>query len=286
LSIEVRNAVEGLQGGTHRSLHIGPSIEFSEHNRYAPGDDLRSVDWKAVARTDRFFVKAHEREAQVACHMLLDCSGSMNYRGTRARYGKLEFAKILLGAMGHLLIRQGDAAGLTAFAGSRVDHLPPRNNPGHLQVFMEHLARVEATSNTVTNYDAPLNRAANQLRQRGLIVLASDLWGSTTETEVALAGLAARRHDIVLFHILSPDEVDLPFEGNMSFQGLENEGRIVAEPALVREDYRQAVAEQRDAWRKVAQKAGIDLVSAVTSMTPAAVLAEFALRRKRQQVGR
>jgi len=285
LTIRVRRVVEGLQGGDHASLHIGASVEFAEHKKYSPGDDIRNIDWKALARTDRYFVKTFEREVTLRCLMLVDCSASMGYRGTRAELDKLAFAEVLLGAMAHVLVRQGDAVGLLPFADSPADYLPPKRRPEHLPILMSHLAVLEPARDGATGFVEAIRTAAERAGRRAMIALATDLWGAGKETEVALKSLAARGHDVVLFHVLSPDEIDLPFERAATFAGMEGEGVVDVNPALIREDYRAAVDAVRERWRRTSGEAGIDLVQAVTSSAPQAVLADFAIRRHRAAVG-
>jgi uncharacterized protein (DUF58 family) len=285
LTIEVRRVVEGLQGGGHASLHLGASIEFAEHKKYSPGDDIRNIDWRALARTDRYFVKTYEREVTLRCLMLIDCSASMGYRGTRADYSKLRYAELLLGAMAHVLVRQGDAVGLLPFAGRPLDYLPPQRRPEHLPRVMSKLAVLSAAEEGDTGFGVAIRHAAERAGRRAMIVLATDLWGAGRETEIALKSLAARGHDVVLFYVLSPDEVDLPFERATTFTGLEGEGDVDVDPALIREDYRHAVMQVRDRWRRVSGEAGIDLVHAITRATPLAVLGEFAARRHRAAGG-
>lgn len=281
LKIHVNKAVEGFQGGTHRSLHMGPSVEFSEHNRYSPGDDIRNIDWKALARTDRYFVKAHEREAQLTCMLLLDCSGSMSYQGTRTRFTKIDFAKILLGALGHLLVKQGDAVGMLGFAQTQTSQLPPRSHPGQLPILLERLARCTAIVDGKTQFDGILKTAQERLGHRGMLVIASDMWQVDEQTEIILKGLVNRGHDVSIFHILSPDELDLPFDKTVQFTGLENEAALLAEPALLRNRYIKALENEQARLALLARQAKIDLITATTSMLPYHVLANFAARRTR-----
>ncbi|MBW2277305.1 MAG: VWA domain-containing protein [Deltaproteobacteria bacterium] len=213
--------------------------------------------------------------------MLVDCSASMGYRGTRAELDKLSFAEVLLGAMAHVLVRQGDAVGLLSFAGSPAGYLPPKRRPAHLPVLMSQLAALEPAQSGATGFAEAIRTAAERAGRRAMIAVATDLWGAGKETEVALKSLAARGHDVVLFHVLSPDEVDLPFERAATFAGMEGEGEVDVDPALIRDDYRTAVSEVRERWRRTSGEAGIDLVQAVTSSAPHAVLADFAIRRHR-----
>lgn len=286
LTIEVRRVVEGLQGGGHASPHLGASVEFAEHKKYSPGDDIRHIDWRALARTDRYFVKTHEREVHLRCLMLIDCSASMGYRGSRARLSKLEFARVLLGAMAHVLVRQGDAAGLLAFADAPLDFVPPERRPDHLPALFKRLARLRPAAGGGTDYGAAIRRVADRAGRRALVVLASDLWGGGRETEVALASLAARGHDVALFHVLSPDEIDLPFARAATFVGLERDGEVEVDPALIRADYRRALDRVQERWRQTGGKAGIDYLFVNTATRPEQALAEFAARRHRARRSR
>ncbi len=281
LTIQVRRVVEGLQGGDHASMHIGASVEFAEHKKYSPGDDIRHIDWRALARTDRYYGTTHEREVTLRCLMMIDCSPSMAYTGTRAKMSKLDFARVLLGAMAHVLVRQGDAVGLLPFAAEPMTCLPPDRRPEHLPVLMSRLASLRVPEKGGTGFGAAVRQAAEQAGRRAMIVMASDMLDADRDAEIALSGLAARGHDVVLFHVLSPDEEDLPFEQVTHFVGMESAGGAVVDPALVREDYRRAVMRERERWRQVSGKAEIDLVFAGTGGSPINVLADFAGRRHR-----
>ncbi|MBN2525401.1 MAG: DUF58 domain-containing protein [Deltaproteobacteria bacterium] len=283
LKIQVVAAIEGFLGGAHRSLHLGPSVEFSEHNRYSPGDDIRNIDWKALARTDRYFVKAHERDAQLTCLMLLDCSGSMAYQGSRTRFTKFDFAKILLGALSHLLVKQGDSVGVLGFAEELTVMLPPRSHPGHLPVVLERLASASVRANSQTRFAHVLKHAQARLGQRGMLVLASDMWQLDNEAEIILKGLAHKGHDITIFQVHSPDELDLPFDQTVAFKGLERETGVVAEPALLRHEYMNALKAEQARLSLLTREAKVDLVGAGTAKQPYEVLVEFATRRSRSR---
>jgi uncharacterized protein (DUF58 family) len=281
LTIEVRRVVQGFLGGSHSSLHQSSSVEFAEHKKYNPGDDIRHIDWRAFARTDKHFVKTREREVILSSLVLLDCSASMGYAGSRAGSSKLDYARVLAGALAHILVRQGDAAGLLPFGAKALPHVPPIGRPEYLPALFSRLAQVSAGSGGKTGYAEALHSAADQLRNRALIILISDLWGADREVEIALASLSSRGHDVAILRLLSPDEVDLPFDRTTEFVDLEDGARVEVDPALIREDYRRALADDRERWRRVAGQADIDLMHAVTSAPPESVLAEFAARRHR-----
>ena len=283
LKIQVIAAIEGFLGGAHRSLHMGPSVEFSEHNRYSPGDDIRNIDWKALARTDRYFVKAHERDAQLTCLMLLDCSGSMDYQGSRAGFSKFDYARILLGALSHLLVKQGDAVGVLGFAEKTTVSLPPGSHPGHLPLVLERLAAAEVQPDSRTRFAEVLKNAQSRLGQRGMLVLASDMWQMDDEAEIILKGLAHKGHDITVLHVQSPDELDLPFDQTIEFRGLEQESALVAEPALLRHDYMAALAQEQARLMLMTRQSRVDLVAANTAKQPYEVLVDFAARRSRSR---
>lgn len=280
LQLKVRKVVEGLQGGSHPSRHFGASVEFAEHKKYTPGDDIRHIDWRALARTDRYFVKQQQREVVLNCLLVIDCSASMGYRGDRARASKLEYAAELLSAIAYLLVRQGDAAGMLSFASRPERFIPPGRRPDQLSTLMRHFALIEARHETATGFVDALREVAAHGGQRGMIILASDLWGADERTEHALAGLAARGHDMAVFHVLDPDELDLPFSEPASFVGMEGEPRLDIDPIQIRADYRRAVGEVVEGWRRFSGKSGIDFVQAPTHLPPATVLSEFASRRQ------
>lgn len=279
LSLKVLKVVEGLQGGNHSSPHFGASVEFAEHKKYHPGDDIRHIDWRAFARTDRYYVKQYQREVVLQCLMVLDCSASMGYGGTRARTSKIGYAVELLATLAYILVRQGDAAGLMTFDAHLGHFIPPVRRPDQLSAMMAHLAGASAATGGATGFLEAISHAAGRASRRSMIVLASDLWGAERESEVALAKLAARGHDVVVFHVLDPDEVDLPFSSPAVFRGMEGESDVAVDPALVRQDYRKAIGAVKERWQRVCGEAGIDLCPALTNAPPENVLSEFLARR-------
>jgi uncharacterized protein (DUF58 family) len=281
LTIKVRRVIEGLQGGAHPSLHFGASVEFAEHKRYSPGDDVRNIDWNAYARTDRYFVKQHQKEVVLSSLLLLDCSASMGYQGSRSPTSKISFASELLATLAYVLIHQGDAAGLLTFSSQPDLFIPPGKRPDQLALLMRHFAFVKAKEKSVTNYSDAIGRAAGHAGKRALIVLASDLWGAGRETELALARLSARGHDIALFHVLDPDELDLPFNFPTALRDMEGDKTVDVDPTQIREDYRQEVKRTIDRWRRFSGENGIDYVHAPTSLSGVSVLSEFAGRRQK-----
>lgn len=278
-SVRVRKVVEGFLGGAHASLHFGASVEFAEHKKYSPGDDIRHIDWRALARTDRYFIKQQQREVILRCLLVLDGSTSMAYRGSRALASKLEYAAELQAALAYVLMRQGDEAGLLFFAEKISQFVLPSRRPGHLKELFSFFATITPSKSPGTALPEAITLAAERAGRRAMVVLATDLWSSPGETEAALARLASRGHDVALFHILDPDEVDLPFRGPVTFVGMEGESPVNADPALIREAYREQLAAEQSKWRHLCGEAGIDLYIIRTDEPISTVLAEFAGRR-------
>lgn len=283
LNIAVRRVVEGLQGGAHASAHLGASVEFAEHKKYSPGDDIRHLDWRALARTDRHYVKQHQKEVVLRCLSLIDRSASMNYRGARARASKFRCAVELVAAVSHIVIRQGDEAGLLVFDDGVRKFLPPGRRPDHLTAVMTELALLEPADGGSTSYGPALAQAAECAGRRAMIIVAGDLWGCDGRDEVFLKQLSARGHDVAVFHVLDPDEIDLPFERPGLFRGLEGEPEVELEPALVRDKYREEVAAFRGRWKRLCAESGIDFLTARTDRGTVAIISEFVTRRRRRR---
>lgn len=237
LGFSARKAVEGLLSGVHRSPHRGASVIFVEHREYKPGDDLRLLDWRAYARSDRHQIKRFEQETHLRATLVLDISGSMAYGGGERRT-KAEHAATLLGALAFLLVRQGDAPALAVIT-TRVDaRLPARTKPAHLDEVLRTLA-APPVDGTPTSLRAALTEVAERAGRRGLVAIASDLLDFDERALEPLTYLVGRGHDVVLFHVLDPDELELPFDEPARFVGLEGEPTLDADPEALREAYRR-----------------------------------------------
>ena len=238
----------------HRSLHHGASVEFAEHKEYAPGDELRHIDWRAYGRIDKYYVKRFEEETELRGYLLLDTSGSMGYAAA-GRPSKLDHGKLLCAALGYLLLRQKDQAGVLAFAADVGAYLPPRGHGAHLADLCQRLQALQAPPGGATDLPRALAFLSEVARRRALVVVVSDLLPPPGEGDPALlaehlsrlrallSGLRARRHDVVVLQVLDPDELDLPFEGSNWFEDLEpgGAGRLLVDPADVRRIYRDEV---------------------------------------------
>jgi len=254
LELRARTIVEGLLSGLHRSPFKGFSVEFAEYRQYMPGDDLSTMDWKVYARTDRHYIKKFEEETNLDCHVLLDVSGSMAY-GSRG-ITKHEYSQCLAAALGYLMNRQRDAVGLAAFDDAIRVLLPASSRSGHLRSLLVPLDQL--TLGSVTNVSKPLHQLADALTKRGMVVLISDLLDEPDSVIRGLKHFQFRGTDVVVFHVLDPDEIDFPFEKTTRFEDLETHDEVMAVPALVRSAYLKAVQDLIGKYRRELGTVGID----------------------------
>lgn len=242
LELRARLVVEGFVSGLHRSPYKGFSVEFAEHREYATGDDLRYLDWKVFGKSDRYYIKRYEEETNLLCHVLLDTSESMDF-GTEA-VRKFDYAATIAAALSHLVIEQGDAAGLVTFGDDVRAVLPPGNSSAHLRHVFDTIETSKPQGKT--DVGKVLVRLADQLRKRGLVVLVSDLVGDVEEILRGLRQLRSRKHDVIVLQVLDPAEVEFPFEQMTMFEGLEEFPDLLADPKSLRKSY----LERLDAFRK------------------------------------
>ncbi len=281
LVLAARRAVEGLGSGQHRSPHRGASVVFVEHREYRPGDDPRLLDWRAFARTDRHTIKRFEQETQLRAMLALDRSGSMAYPAHAGAHTKAAHAATLLAALAYVLVRQGDLAGALTFADAPGTPLPARSRPGQVEAIVGALAAPPA-SGTTTDLAAALTSLAERAGRRGFVAIASDLLDLREGALDPLAQLSARGHDVVVFHVLHPDELTLPFDEPTRFEGLEGEPSIDADPTALRERYQQEMQRFLDECRARCTATGARYVLARTDVPAEHTLAETLRARGRR----
>lgn len=237
LRLELRRlSAEGHSAGRHRSAHKGLSHDFAQHRAYAPGDELKTLDWKVFARQDRYYVKEYQAENVLTTHVLLDASGSMGFsHGGRAP--KWELACRLALSVAYLVIGQGDAVGLSTFDVDLKDALPPRASFSHLELMDTALSKREPGGET--DLARVLERAAARIKRRSLVVVVSDLLGDPERVAKVVRALKARRHEVVVFQVLDPAERDFPFEGPTVFESLETAEELFCEAGAVAGLYRR-----------------------------------------------
>jgi uncharacterized protein (DUF58 family) len=255
LELKARTIVEGFLSGLHRSPFKGFSVEFAEYRQYIHGDDLSTIDWKVYARSDRYYVKKFEEETNLDCHLMIDVSGSMAYGGHHGM-SKFEYGACLAASLAYLMNRQRDAVGLTAFDENIVAMLPASSRTGHLRATLLTLDRL--TPGRATNVSKPLHQLADSLSKRGMVVLISDLLDDPDEVIRGLKHFQFRGTDVIVFHILDPDEIDFPFERVTRFEDLETSEEVSAVPAAVRSHYVREMGSLIERYRRELGGAGID----------------------------
>jgi uncharacterized protein (DUF58 family) len=282
LPVKARVIVEGALSGLHRARHHGSSVEFAEHKDYSPGDEVRHIDWRAYAKLDRYYVKQFEQETQLTAYLLLDASGSMGFRG--GGLAKLEYASYLLASLAYLLIKQRDRVGLSVFGDPALDgFVPPRARPRHLH---DLLAVIDDVARRGAAGDEPAGKALERIgelsrRRRSLIVMASDLFDPEDSALVILRRLKAQGHDVALFHVLDPHEIEFPYEGLTVFESLEDERRMLVNPAAVRREYKQKMARFLERARTECVDGGVEYHQVSTDAPLDRTLLDFLNQRAR-----
>lgn len=254
LDLKAKTIVEGVLSGLHRSPRRGFSVEFAEYRQYLPGDALSTIDWKVFARSDRYVVKKFEEETNLDCHVLLDVSGSMAY-GSHA-VTKREYGSYLAASLAYLMHRQRDAVGLIAFDEAIVHRLPASARTGHLRAVLLALERLPL--GTRTNVAKPLGDLATVLAKRGLVVVISDLLDEPAAVVRGLRQFRQRGTDVIVFHVLDPQELRFKFDDAARFRDVENARETFADPGQVRDAYLRAITTLVDTYRRELGGAGID----------------------------
>jgi len=280
LELVARGIVEGFLIGLHESPKRGFSAEFAENRPYNRGDDLRYLDWKVYARTDRLFIKQFEEETNLRAYVLVDVSGSMGWASDAARYpSKLEYARLLAASLSLLLIQQGDATGLIAFDEVVRSHIAPRATRRHWRRLLTELTGLEPDG--TTNAGSAMKDLAGRLHRRGLVVLISDLLVDPNTTRTAIKYLRHRGHEVILFHIMDPGERELPAAGEAIFFDPETGEELGANSAALRKQYREAVDEAITGWRRESLRWGADYALLTTDMPLGIALRQYLHKRSR-----
>jgi len=250
LQITARQVVEGVLTGMHKSPHRGFSVEFSEHREYVAGDEIRHLDWKAYARSDRYYIKLYEQETNLRATLVLDTSASMKFGN------KLDYARHLAACLAYLLAHQQDLAGLVAVDDQIRVELPAGSSPAHLDVLFKHLETLEPGKQT----DLPhqLHALSERLPRRSLVILLSDLWLEPDDLVRALQHLRYRKHQAIVLHLLDRNEIELPYDRKLTFQDLETGERLQVEPSELRETYREQVQAYLSELRKACNDSDVE----------------------------
>ena len=250
-----RTVVEGFLTGVHKSPYKGFSVEFAEHRQYYPGDEIRHIDWRAFGKTDRYYIKEYEEETNLKAHLLVDASGSMGYRG--AGPSKCEYAQYVAASLAYLMLHQLDAVGLTLHDTKIREMIPPRANSKHLLNLINTLDKSKPGGETSM---APIwHNLAGQIKRRGMVVILSDCFDQIGPLVQALRHFRHRQHEVLLFHILAPEEMEFPFKKWTQFRDLEVAGhKLLVDPQRLRKEYLKNFQEFCTQLRRQAGEMQID----------------------------
>jgi len=281
LPLHARHAMLGTVSGKHRSPVRGSSIEFAQYRKYVPGDDTRRLDWRTWGRSDRFYIKEFEADTNLRLCLLLDTSGSMGYGPTGAT--RLDYARKLAGTLGYLAAEQGDAVGLRSLAEKPIE-IPTRRGAVHLGLVLDNLADVKPLGGTTLL--TALHDAAENIRQRALVVIFSDLFVPPAELKSAIQHLRFKKHDVAAFHLLDQKELDFDFDQPAHFIDLEGGDAVLADPSLIARNYRTAVRNYLAEIDELVRATGMDYHRVKLHERYDDVLVRFLLNRTPKRASR
>lgn len=282
LQMLAREVVEGYCSGRHRSPQKGFSVEFKEHRQYVQGDELKNIDWKVFAKSDRLYIRQYEEETNLRCTLLVDRSGSMAYAGDRSieRMTKYDYAVRLAASFAYFMLSQQDSVGLITFDDEPREQIPLRSRPSHLKAILQVLAQND--SRRETDLGGVFRKIAPKLGRRGVVVILSDAMGDIDSIARALAQFRAARHEVIFFQLMDPDEVDFPFGGRIQFRDLENfQHEHTVDAKSLQQAYLDKLAEHDETLKEACRKHRVDLIRLTTDQSFVDALAEYVAARRR-----
>ncbi len=275
LTLAARTPMVGTVTGIHKSATRGSSVEFAEYRKYVPGDDIRHVDWRVYARSDKFYMKEFEADTNLRCYIIMDTSASMGFDG---RHGpKFEFAKKTAATLAYLLVLQGDAVGLLSFADGIVEDIPPRRSPAHLKNIMDSLEQIQPKGKTT--FSDVLHKAAEKIRRRALVIIFSDFFTEVPPLLDCFQHMRFRNHDVAAFHLLDRQELDFKFDRPVRFVDNETSLSVVTDPAVIADNYRKELDSYLEQMKTGCREFNVDYHRVITDMDYEQALASFLLQR-------
>ncbi|MHC4756437.1 MAG: DUF58 domain-containing protein [Planctomycetota bacterium] len=277
MSLVARCAVEGFFSGLHPSPFHGFSVEYSDHRDYQPGDELKFLDWKMFGRSDKLYIKQFQQETNVTVYILLDSSRSMTFSGNGI--SKLDYGSYLAAALGYMMLGQSDSVGLTLFTEKVTRRIPPKSRRTHLNELLITLQ--ENTGSGQTNLADVLHTVAETANRRGLVILISDLLDDIDDIYKGLAHLKYLHHDVIVFHTMDHQELELDYEGLVQFEDLESKAAVRTFPESLQQSYRKAVKEFIEDIERTAGRSDIDYYLLDTSKPLDKAFLAYLAKRKR-----
>lgn len=275
LALHSRIPMIGSVAGRHRSPIRGSSLEFAEYRKYVPGDDTRRLDWRVWGRSDRFYIKEFEADTNLRLCLIIDTSGSMGYEVDGI--SKIDQAKSLGGSLGYLASRQGDAVGVYCSGKDFHTEIQPKRNATHLRVVLDTISEIKPAGET--GLADSLHEAAERIRQRALVVVISDLFIEPSILQNCFQHLQFRKHDVAVFHMLDRTEVDFDIERPTRFNDMEGGESIMADPSLMRKQYRKAIGSYISALKTVMRNSGVDYHRVNLNQSIDSILSRFLIGR-------
>ncbi|MEE2786619.1 MAG: DUF58 domain-containing protein [Myxococcota bacterium] len=263
-TIKMRRRVEGHMTGRHRSPHQGASVEFSQYREYVPGDDIRHVDWKAYARSDRYYIKQFEDETNLRAHLILDSSGSMGF-SHQGRETKFRYACKLAAAMAWCFLRQGDAVGLIAYSHRMEKHVAPSTQANHFWSLVDHLTALSPQGET--SLVGALLRVAELAGRRSQVIILSDCLDFDQRFTGLARQLTHRAHEVTVLHILDRAEIEFPYQDVTRFEGMEEEDTLTVDPRAMRREYLTAIEKWREGLRIELREGRVNYVPVTTDQS-------------------
>src|SRR5262245_58574438 len=279
LGLNARYIVEGYMAGEHQSPYRGFAVEFAQHREYTHGDDPRHLDWKVLARTDRYYIKQYEQETNYVAHLLLDGSESMKYGS--GKVSKLHYGKVMAACLAYLILHQRDAAALAMFDTVVRDYSPRSDNLGSIHKLMTKLAAFEPSHQT--NIGVVLHDMARQIRRKGIVIIISDFFDDEQKVLEGIQHLRFGGSEVVIFHLMDPYELEFPFSGLVEFEGLEQLPKILTRPAEIRKTYLAEVNGFRQRLRDGCERNQCHYVLANTAQPLPELLSAYLGFRRRTQ---
>ena len=276
ISIKAKFVVEGYLLGLHKSPYHGYSVEFAEHRSYESGDEIKKIDWKLFAKTDRYYIKEYEEETNLRSYIVLDTSKSMNF--ANESISKLDYGSLIASSLSYLMLKQRDAVSLTLFDEKIKNFIPPKSNPNHINLIFSKLDKI--ISGNDTNTSTILHELALKLKQRGLIILISDLLDNPKEIISGLKHFLYNKHEIIVFHLFNPKELNLDFSSRIKFKDLETGKEITTDPWLIKSDYEELTNEFKNYYKKEMGNNKIDYIQLSTEQSLGFALNKYLRKRK------
>lgn len=277
LELRARRIVDGALSGAQRSPQRGSSIEFAEHREYAPGDDLRHVDWKVYGKTDKYYLKQYEQETNLRCYLALDTSASMNYRGPAAAWSKWQCAQTIAAMLAYLVLRQRDTVGAALFSDAVGQTLEPAGSAGHWSAVIHTLEQQLPAGKTA--FSPVMRRLVEDWPRRGLVIVLSDFLADLDEVVTGLRYLRFYRHDVLAIQVIDPAEREFPFRDTTVFHGLEGEPELTVDATRLRAAYAREFAAHERGLQAACRELGCDHWLVTTAAPLDAVLSRFLAQR-------